>query len=96
LTLLLHNEHCESIDEGTLVEKLIALETHAIDWERKVDSGHPDEEALVIDDLHTNLMNQSNGFGDRNNKALYEEMISTDSSGVIKEATVGMKLSKKN
>lgn len=38
LILLLSDEHRERIDEAILVEKLICLQQHAIDWELKVDS----------------------------------------------------------
>jgi hypothetical protein len=96
LNLLLSDEHCESIDEAVFVEKLISLRKHANDWELKVDSKYSDEQAFVIDGLHNILLNKSNGFGDRNDQAFFEEMMSADTSGLlIKEATVGMKLSKK-
>jgi hypothetical protein len=96
LILLLSDEHYENIDEAILVEKLIGLLQRANDWDLKIDSEYSAKEARVIYGLHNILLNVSNGFGDRNNQASYEEKISNDPSGLLtKEAIVGMKWTKK-
>ena len=96
LTLLLSDDHCDSIDEAVLVQKLIELETRATEWERKVYSEYTAGQARVIDGLHNLLLNIVNGFGDRNDHGQYEYLLSKDASGsLLKVATVGVKWSKK-
>jgi hypothetical protein len=96
LTMLLSNEHCEIIEQANLEEKLAGLVENANRWEQRIEAEYTEEQTVLIDSLHNFLLNKSNGFSHLNNLALYEEIIASDKSGnLLKEASEGMKLSKK-
>ena len=96
LTLLLSDEHCDIIDEAALVEKLIAIRAHETKWDRRVDNEYNGGQARKIRSLHNLLLNIVNGFGDRNGPGRFDRQLRRDTTGnLIKEATVGVKWSKK-